>query len=315
VLCLQEIKANDFRLQQALRTILPDYNTVVAPPEGTRGGTAIMVHPEFSIQGKGSLNFGQAAWVQLTAQGEDFGIVSIYASSESAWERNLLWHILTNQLAADRWILCGDFNMVETQEDTTGTASILHGREQDSWRILQNRFEMEDTHGLAHTCTGSRFTQRGQHFQKFIQSRLDIIYVSDGGWWIDAIHWLGHVPDCALSDHDPVILHITLNKLLTGAGARRTLHFKANPAVIRRPGVLELLETAWKAHTSPDLDPRVQFTLASEWLWEKYKELQESVKNLDEVIKLLKADVPRLKLELKEGDIQTDIQELLAKTS
>jgi exonuclease III len=61
VLCLQEIKANDFWLQQALCTILPGYHTAVAPPEGTRGGTAIMVHPDFSIRGQGSLNFGQAA--------------------------------------------------------------------------------------------------------------------------------------------------------------------------------------------------------------------------------------------------------------
>jgi exonuclease III len=101
VLCLQEIKAGDSLLQQTLRTILPEHHMVVAPPQDTRGGTAILVHLDLSICAKRTFNFGQAAWVQLTAQGEDFGIVSVYAPCNSARERAVLRHILTNQLAAE----------------------------------------------------------------------------------------------------------------------------------------------------------------------------------------------------------------------
>jgi exonuclease III len=169
-LCLQEIKTNNYRLDRALRSILPDHIYVVAPPEGTKGGTALLVHKEISIRHKGTFAFDQAAWVQLSAQGEDFGIVSVYAPSESSQERTVLWHILSNQLPADRWVICGDFNMVESQNDTTGTASIIRGREQDSWRILKTRFDLEDVRDIAHTTTGARFTRRGTHFDRFIQS-------------------------------------------------------------------------------------------------------------------------------------------------
>jgi exonuclease III len=133
IMCLQEIKADHFRLTQALRTILPGYQTAIAPPEGTRGGVAILVHPDISIRQEGTLDFGQAAWAQLTAHGEDFGIVNIYAPSDSARSQALLWHLLSTQLPDDRWIMCGDFKMVENQADTTGTASRLQGREKDSW--------------------------------------------------------------------------------------------------------------------------------------------------------------------------------------
>jgi exonuclease III len=84
VLCLQEIKASDYRLDRALRSILPNHIYVVAPPESTKGGTALLVHKDISIRHKGTFNYAQAAWVQLLAQGEDFGIVSVYAPSESS---------------------------------------------------------------------------------------------------------------------------------------------------------------------------------------------------------------------------------------
>jgi exonuclease III len=170
VLCLQEIKANDCRLDRALRSILPNHNYVVAPPEGTRGGTALLVHKDISVQHKGTFDFGQAAWAQLTVKEEDFGIVSVYAPSDSSRERTVLWHILSNQLPADRWIICGDFNMVELPTDTTGTASTIHGREQDSWIILKTRFELEDVREIAHTTTGAIFTRRGTHFDRFVQT-------------------------------------------------------------------------------------------------------------------------------------------------
>jgi hypothetical protein len=153
-----------------LQSILPDHNHVVAPPEGTKGGTALLVHKDISICHKGTFNFGQAAWVQLSVQGEDFGIVSVYAPSESTRETTVLWHSLSNQLPADRWIICGNFNILESPTNTTGTASTIRGREQDSWGILKTRFELEDVRDIAHTTTGARFTCRGTHFVRFVQS-------------------------------------------------------------------------------------------------------------------------------------------------
>jgi exonuclease III len=312
-MCLQEIKADNFCLKKALRTILPGYQAVTDPPEGTQGGVAILVHPDISIRQEGTLDFGQVAWAQLTAQGEDFGIVNIHAPSDSARARTLLWHILSTQLPDDCCIVCGDFNMVEDQADPTGTASRLQGCKKDIWRILKSRFDLEDACDIAHTISGSRYTQQGTHFGKFIQSQLDQFYISDGGWWIDAIISLVHVPDCALSDQDPVTMHITINKPPQSVSVQQSLYFKANPSVLKRKGVLEILETTWKSHPSHAQDPWVKFSLACDCLQGKYKELQEETKDLDAVFELLKGEVRRLKSELEEGNNPEDVQELLNK--
>lgn len=43
ILCLQEIKANHFRLDHALNFIFPDSNQIIAPSNDTCGGTALLL--------------------------------------------------------------------------------------------------------------------------------------------------------------------------------------------------------------------------------------------------------------------------------
>jgi hypothetical protein len=106
---------------------------------------------------------------------------------------------------------------------------------------------------------------------------------------------------------------MTLNHPPQSAAVKRVSHFKANPAILKRKGVLEILKAAWQDHPSSNLNPRVKFSLACDRLCDRYKELQATTKDLDEVFGLLKADVRRLKSELEEGNDPDDIQELLLK--
>ncbi|CAM6097639.1 unnamed protein product [Calypogeia fissa] len=60
VVALQEIKADAFRLDIALRTILPDYQHLSSAPDQGKGGCALLIHPDFTIRNSGSLSLGKA---------------------------------------------------------------------------------------------------------------------------------------------------------------------------------------------------------------------------------------------------------------
>lgn len=55
VLCLQEIKANHFRLEQSLNFIYPNSNQIIAPPISTCGGIALLLSPTLSIISSGTI--------------------------------------------------------------------------------------------------------------------------------------------------------------------------------------------------------------------------------------------------------------------
>lgn len=57
-LCLQEIKAEGFRLDAALKMILPDHRVIVSLPNLGSGGNAILVHPEIDIVDSGGFQKG-----------------------------------------------------------------------------------------------------------------------------------------------------------------------------------------------------------------------------------------------------------------
>jgi exonuclease III len=106
VLALQELKTDDFRLDVALRTILPRYQYFSSPPDEGKGGSALLVHPSLS---SGTLDQGRAVWVIVEHPEGTFGCTSIYAPNSSR-QRATLWEELKNTLPAANWILSGDYN-------------------------------------------------------------------------------------------------------------------------------------------------------------------------------------------------------------
>lgn len=49
VIMLHELKADKFRLIIALSTITLGYTHLIAHPRNGRGGTAMLIHPDFTI--------------------------------------------------------------------------------------------------------------------------------------------------------------------------------------------------------------------------------------------------------------------------
>lgn len=65
-LCLQEIKADGFILDTALKMILQGHRGFVSLLVLGNGGSAILVHPKFGIEDSDEFLKGQVVWVMVT---------------------------------------------------------------------------------------------------------------------------------------------------------------------------------------------------------------------------------------------------------
>lgn len=136
IVALRELKADQFRLDMALRTILPGFQHLTSAPEAGRDGTALLISPSLKVVASGSPDFGRAVWARIVSGETTFGIICIYAPNSSN-ERALLWHEVTSSLPQDNWICCGDFNMTEQRLDSSGPSPLIRGKEAEFWRIFK----------------------------------------------------------------------------------------------------------------------------------------------------------------------------------
>lgn len=275
-LALQEIKADRFRLDIALRAILPTFLKFVSAPVDGKGGTALLVRPSLKVIDSGALDFGRAVWIRIEGDSGSFGVVNIYAPN-SPRDRAILWRDLCETLPMENWILCGNFNMIEDKIDASGVSSIIKGRELECWRALKTRFEFIDVLHLKGEYGGAHFTWRRNRMQVLVQSRLDRCYVAKGGWWTGHELSITHDGGSALSDHDPIIL--TFNSAQNGPPRReygKIALFKANPSVLRNRDNMRQLKQAWEEGTADCRDPLLAFVKPSIKLRQKLIERQNA---------------------------------------
>lgn len=65
ILMIQELKVGKFRLDLALESILPSYHKIVAYPTERKGGSTLLIHPDFAITTCGTIPGGLVAWVKI----------------------------------------------------------------------------------------------------------------------------------------------------------------------------------------------------------------------------------------------------------
>lgn len=173
IVALQELKVDQFRLDIARRAILPGYQHFTSTPEAGRGDTTLLISPALRIVASGSFDLGRAVWVQIVSGKTHFGIVCVYAPNAPN-ERALLWHEIKCSLPLDNWIFCGDFNMTEMRQDSSGPSPLIRGREAEFWRLLKLCFDFSDVFQILNErAPGSRFTWRRVRNGTLVESRLD----------------------------------------------------------------------------------------------------------------------------------------------
>jgi exonuclease III len=156
----------------------PRYNHTRNDQGAGCGGRAILLASKWSntIAESGSCFQGQALWVILKdLPGGNIGILNVYSPNDQN-ERKQFWNELSLTLPRQcRWIVGGDFNMVEEALDKSSSCGrLLTSQEHLIWEGLKGELNIEDsfTHskGLKYSWDNGR--TQDQH----ILARLDRFY-------------------------------------------------------------------------------------------------------------------------------------------
>jgi hypothetical protein len=129
--------------------------------------------------------------------------------------------------------------MTEDEEDLTSIYPLLSGEELEEWRLLKLKLLLKDAAHI-HRIIGPKYTRRGTIEDCLIQSRLDRFYFSEWGTWIQCLKELRHHTTSILSDHDPVLIRITLP-----TGSNNTLNIPRKSYFKENFNVLSVKRT-WK---------------------------------------------------------------------
>jgi exonuclease III len=176
ILMLQELKADESRLNNALSYIKPNYQQVIAYPNDGCGGTTLLSHPQFTISNSGVTTRGMV-WASIVVGNKLYYVGSIYAPNTYG-ERKKLWNAICAFAPPGKWIIAGDYNMVESQNDSTSCSPVLEGTELDEWRLLKLKLSLKDAASVCN-IEGPLFTRRGSPDDRLVQSRLDRFYFSE----------------------------------------------------------------------------------------------------------------------------------------
>ncbi|KAL3679847.1 hypothetical protein R1sor_022803 [Riccia sorocarpa] len=236
-------------LTRALRRVMPRSSAIVDYKENGDGDAVLLCHESLRIVERGVSGKGFAAWARIQTSVGVVGVISLHAPNDSR-KRKEVWTWMRDLVADERWIVLGDFNMVESQVDSIGPSPVLKQDEKRSWDLCAGRTDMVDARLCATRCLGPHFTRQAWHGDRFDQSRLDRFYLSKRGEWVYHIRSVEHQGARALSDHVPIKMEVMLKQALDREGRIRKLLMDIRDEERRREeatgGTEERLEAARK---------------------------------------------------------------------
>lgn len=151
-------------------------------PNGTsagKGGVAAFISPKWAslVSQSCSLFGGRILWFILSRIPEgDLGFINIYAPTEPQ-PRKVLWETLAHELPITcRWILLGDFNMVERHSDKFSQSSrSLSAPERLLFNGLKDTLQVEECSRTNPSLSYS--WDNGRSGSARVMARLDRVYI------------------------------------------------------------------------------------------------------------------------------------------
>ncbi|KAL3675236.1 hypothetical protein R1sor_025184 [Riccia sorocarpa] len=157
---------------------------------------------------------------------------------------------------------------------------------------------------------GPWYTSQQIRGDKIELSRLDRLYISNGGEWIHGSAEERHIASMALSDHFPVEVLINLEQPQTKR--MRGTYTKLQTEAFNTPESLLELKEKWSAIDSDD--PRIKWCLA----WKEAAKMMRAFSSKQKVERrsysALATDVATLREQIQHGASQEKIEELKIKT-
>lgn len=186
-------------------------------PGAGSGGICTWVAPRIKhlVKSSGQSRSGRAQWIRLSSiPGGDISILNVYAPNSPS-ERRGLWDELATVLPQDcRWILAGDWNVVENPVDKSNVdGRILSGAEKISFHQLLAGLEVSDSFDNSNAIRYTWDNRRRDN--KRVLARLDRFYTFNAlaGDPIKQDYFI--LGNCSHSDHLLVWCALKLKSMLS----------------------------------------------------------------------------------------------------
>ncbi|KAL3683238.1 hypothetical protein R1sor_001260 [Riccia sorocarpa] len=168
LVALQELKVrNKLKLETRLRATLPNMQIFIDYTTTGRGDAALLIPNHFQVSDWGCSGVGNVVWAEIQATDGPIKIASIHTPNTKE-DRMLFWDRIDSILGQGRWILAGDYNMVELHDDNKGKSALLAGAEARAWKFFSEGRGMVDAYLCAVNKSGGIYTR-----QAFCGLRLD----------------------------------------------------------------------------------------------------------------------------------------------
>ncbi|KAL3687277.1 hypothetical protein R1sor_013586 [Riccia sorocarpa] len=257
---MQELKAKQFEAELFFKKIARGGTFVADYAANSWCYSALICKPEVTILDRGVKGDGFGSWVKVPAKRGTIGILNLYVPHDTE-KRRQVWEWTRQLTATGHWIILGDHNIVEFAEDTNGSTPLIHGAEERQWKRLCQERDIIDVFLTATQREGPWFTCFRVKENDVELSRLDRVYLTDSGEWIDNIAKITHHSRSSVSDHYPVKVHLQLEETPEDRRAWHT-YFKASVEDLQSEEVRQQIESAWKDHPASTQDPRIRWDLA-----------------------------------------------------
>ncbi|KAL3700949.1 hypothetical protein R1sor_018971 [Riccia sorocarpa] len=170
IIALQELKVTDkTKLEARLRATIPGAEVIIDYTISGRGGAALLIPPKWTVKNREDSGTGNAAWATIETCIGEINIMAIHAPNTKD-QRTIMWENLDSIINTGRWMLAGDYNMVELGEDSKGKTAMMTGGEARAWKNLANRNGLIDTY----LCTATTKEDVGNAQRKWQKAWIRI---------------------------------------------------------------------------------------------------------------------------------------------
>ncbi|KAL3692700.1 hypothetical protein R1sor_006351 [Riccia sorocarpa] len=260
IIALHEMQTNGPPLIKTLQRVMPGCQIVMDHKPNGVADFVLLIHRKFPIIAQGCSGRGFACWAKIKTAAGVVGVVGVHGPRKrERWPNGWAW--IHDLIKEGKWVVIGDFNMVERRSDTIGPSPLMRGAELRKWILCSNQGDLVDTWLTACESTGPWYTRQVVHGARLDQSRIDRCYISERGEWIHTILKEDHDGSCSLSDHIPITIQLKLIDVDT-EGVRPTSYFKMNAKFMKSQDLVQKVKEIWNQHPVWAHDQRKKWLLA-----------------------------------------------------
>ncbi|CAM6101642.1 unnamed protein product [Calypogeia fissa] len=176
---------------------------------GSCGGVVCCVARKWKVSDFRVLAPSFAVQFKASCAGFSINVVAIYTPN-SPGARAELWQQLEDTPSLGPSILLGDFNNVEFAEDSLSASPLFQGEELVAFNSLSISKGLVDCYREGPPVLGPWYTRFQVSNEHFTASRLDRVYISDEGSWVNSIHSVTHWGGQNVLDHLPVQISLSV---------------------------------------------------------------------------------------------------------